>query len=171
MILIEIQDTLKAPPAENKTMKKATVLGVSVTTVFYTLSGVLGYGAFGNSAPGNLLTGFGFYNPFWVVDFANACVVVHLVGAYQVFVQPLFSFIEELCSRKWPRNRFILKNYHLNIPVYGLYKANLFKLVWRTGFVISTTLISMLLPFFNDVVGILGAVEFWPWIVYFPLER
>jgi len=34
MILIEIQDTLKSPPAENKTMKKATVLGVSVTTLF-----------------------------------------------------------------------------------------------------------------------------------------
>ena len=37
MILIEIQDTLKAPPAENKTMKKATMLGISVTTMFYTL--------------------------------------------------------------------------------------------------------------------------------------
>ena len=146
------------------------MLGVSVTTVFYTLSGVLGYGAFGNSAPGNLLTGFGFYNPFWVVDFANACVVVHLVGAYQVFVQPLFAFIEEWCSRKWPRNQFIHKNYHLNIPGYGLYKANLFRLVWRTGFVISKTLISMLLPFFNDVVGILGAVGFLPLTVYFLVE-
>ena len=93
MILIEIQDTLKAPPTENKTMKKAIVLSISVTTMFYMLSGVLGYGAFGNNAPGNILTGFGFYNPFWVVDFANACVVVHLVSAYQVFVQPLFFFI------------------------------------------------------------------------------
>jgi len=170
MILIEIQDTLKSPPAENKTMKKATVLGVSVTTLFYTLSGCFGYAAFGNSAPGNLLTGFGFYNPFWLVDFANACVVVHLVGAYQVFVQPLFAFIEEWCSHKWPRSQFIHKSYNINIPGYGLYKANLFRLVWRTCFVISTTLISMLLPFFNDVVGILGAVGFWPLTVYFPVE-
>jgi len=170
MILIEIQDTLKSPPAENKTMKKATLMGVSVTTLFYTLSGVFGYAAFGNSAPGNLLTGFGFYNPFWLVDLANACVVVHLVGAYQVFSQPLFAFIEEWSAKKWPRSQFIHKNYIVNIPMFGLYKANLFRLVWRTCFVISTTLISMLLPFFNDVVGILGAVGFWPLTVYFPVE-
>ena len=44
----------------------------------------MGYVAFGNEAPGNLLTGFGFYNPYWLVDFANACITVHLVGAYQV---------------------------------------------------------------------------------------
>ena len=35
---------------------------------------------------------------------------------------------------------------------------------------ISTTLISMLLPFFNDVVGILDAMGFWPLTVYFPVE-
>ncbi|KAH9291629.1 hypothetical protein KI387_043187, partial [Taxus chinensis] len=51
--------------------------------------------AFGENAPGNLFTGFGFYEPYWLVDFANACIVVHLVGAYQVFCQPLFAFIED----------------------------------------------------------------------------
>lgn len=35
---------------------------------------------------------------------------------------------------------------------------------------VTTTLISMLLPFFNDVVGILGAFGFWPLTVYFPVE-
>lgn len=35
---------------------------------------------------------------------------------------------------------------------------------------IVTTVISMLLPFFNDVVGILGAFGFWPLTVYFPVE-
>ncbi|MBA0849016.1 hypothetical protein Goshw_010073 [Gossypium schwendimanii] len=33
-----------------------------------------------------------------------------------------------------------------------------------------TTLISMLLPFFNDIVGLLGAIGFWPLTVYFPVE-
>lgn len=79
-----MQDTLKSSPPENKQMKKATATGIMASTVFYLLCGVLGYAAFGNDAPGNFLTGFGFYDPFWLVDLANICIVVHLLGAYQV---------------------------------------------------------------------------------------
>lgn len=32
------------------------------------------------------------------------------------------------------------------------------------------TLVAMLLPFFNDVVGFLGAFGFWPLTVFFPIE-
>lgn len=35
---------------------------------------------------------------------------------------------------------------------------------------IFTTTVSMILPFFNDVVGILGALAFFPLTVYFPVE-
>ena len=48
------------------------------------LCGCLGYAAFGQNAPRNLLIGFGFYEPYWLIDFANACIVVYLLGAYQV---------------------------------------------------------------------------------------
>ncbi|BBG95590.1 amino acid permease 3 [Prunus dulcis] len=63
LILIEIQDTVKSPPSEAKTMKKATIVSVATTTLFYMLCGCMGYAAFGDSSPGNLLTGFGFFNP------------------------------------------------------------------------------------------------------------
>lgn len=65
-------------------MKKAATVGIFVTTIFYMAVGLAGYAAFGEDAPGNLLTGFGFYDPYWLVNFANICIVVHLVGAYQV---------------------------------------------------------------------------------------
>lgn len=169
LILIEIQDTIKSRPAENKTMKKATLVGVTTTTVFYMLCGCMGYAAFGDNAPGNLLTGFGFYNPFWLIDIANAAIVIHLVGAYQVYCQPLFAFIEGWASKKWQDSDFINKEYALAIPFYGRFNVNLFRLVWRTAFVVTTTLISMLLPFFNNVVGLLGALAFWPLTVYFPV--
>lgn len=71
-------------------MKKATLMSISVTTIFYLLCGCMGYAAFGNNAPGNLLTGFGFYNPYWLLDIANVAIVVHLVGAYQVPQLTLF---------------------------------------------------------------------------------
>ncbi|KAK6259180.1 hypothetical protein SCA6_013654, partial [Theobroma cacao] len=170
IVLIEIQDTVKSPPAEAKTMKKATKLSIAITTAFYMLCGCMGYASFGDFAPGNLLTGFGFYNPFWLLDVANAAIVIHLVGAYQVFCQPIFAFIEKWATQRWAESNFITKEFKIPIPGYHPYKLNLFRLVWRTAFVILTTVISMLIPFFNDVMGIMGAFGFWPLTVYFPLE-
>ncbi|CAI9753037.1 unnamed protein product [Fraxinus pennsylvanica] len=51
IILIEIQDTVKSPPSEAKTMKKATLISTSVTTLFYMLCGCMGYAAFGDLSP------------------------------------------------------------------------------------------------------------------------
>lgn len=65
-------------------MKQATATAVAVTTMFYMLCGLLGYVAFGDNAPGNFLAGFGYFEPAWIVDLANVCIVIHLVGAYQV---------------------------------------------------------------------------------------
>lgn len=170
IILIEIQDTVKSPPSETKTMKKATLLSVIVTTAFYMMCGCFGYAAFGDSSPGNLLTGFGFYNPYWLLDIANAAIVIHLVGAYQVYCQPLFAFVEKWAAEMWPKSQFITKEIQVPIPGFRPFRLNLFRLVWRTAFVVLTTVISMLLPFFNDVVGLLGALGFWPLTVYFPVE-
>ncbi|XP_057769092.1 amino acid permease 3-like [Salvia miltiorrhiza] len=165
IILIEIQDTVKSPPSESKTMKKASLISTAVTTLFYMLCGCMGYAAFGDLAPGNLLTGFGFYNPFWLLDIANAAIVIHLVGAYQVYCQPLFAFVEKYAAARWPDSGFVNRD----VRIKG-FNVNVFRLVWRSVFVMVTTLISMLLPFFNDVVGILGAFGFWPLTVYFPVE-
>ncbi|KAJ4810347.1 Amino acid permease [Rhynchospora pubera] len=171
LILIEIQDTIKAPPpSEAKVMKRATIISVAVTTVFYMLCGCMGYAAFGDAAPGNLLTGFGFYNPFWLLDIANAAIVIHLVGAYQVYCQPLFAFVEKWALQTWPKSQFITKEITIPLGSTKSYNLNLFRLTWRSIFVVITTVISMLMPFFNDVVGFLGALGFWPLTVYFPVE-
>ncbi|KAE8817884.1 amino acid permease 3-like [Hordeum vulgare] len=99
-VLIEIQDTIKeAPPSEAAMTKKAMA--------FYVMCGCMGYAAFGNDAPDNLLTGFSFYEPFWLVDVANATIVVHLVGAYQVFCQPIFAFIERWAAVRWLNIGFV----------------------------------------------------------------
>ncbi|XP_066342631.1 amino acid permease 3-like [Miscanthus floridulus] len=167
IILIEIQDTIKAPPpSEAKVMKRATMVSVATTTVFYMLCGCMGYAAFGDAAPDNLLTGFGFYEPFWLLDIANVAIVVHLVGAYQVFCQPLFAFVEKWAAATWPDSAFIARE----LGRVGPFKLSAFRLAWRTAFVCLTTVVAMLLPFFGDVVGLLGAVSFWPLTVYFPIE-
>ncbi|OIT19608.1 amino acid permease 3 [Nicotiana attenuata] len=167
---IFLQDTIKSPPAEHKTMKKASILSIAITTVFYLLCGCMGYAAFGDDAPGNLLTGFGFFDPYWLLDIANAAIVIHLVGAYQVYCQPLFAFVEKWSAKKWSKSNFVTAEHDIPIPFVGVYQLNVFRVVWRTIFVILTTIIAMLLPFFNDVVGLLGALGFWPLTVYFPIE-
>lgn len=169
-VLIEIQDTVKSSPPENKAMKKASFVGILTTTLFYVLCGCVGYAAFGNDAPGNFLTGFGFYEPFWLIDFANVCIAVHLIGAYQVFCQPIFSFVERSCNQRWPENKFITREHDINIPFYGVYYLNSFRLVWRTLYVIVTAVVAMIFPFFNDFLGLIGAAAFWPLTVYFPIE-
>lgn len=166
-VLLEIQDTIKSPPSEVKTMKKAAKLSIAVTTTFYMLCGCVGYAAFGDSAPGNLLAGFGFHKLYWLIDIANAAIVIHLVGAYQVYAQPLFAFVEKEAAKRWPK---IDKEFQISIPGLQSYNQNVFSLVWRTVFVIITTVISMLLPFFNDILGVIGALGFWPLTVYFPVE-
>lgn len=172
-MLISSQDTLKSPPSEAKTMKKANLLSTMVTTTFYMLCGCLGFAAVGDLAPGNLLTGFAFHNPFWLLDIANVAIVIHLLGAYQVFSQPVFAFIEKWVSENCHNSKFVTKEIKI-ILIPGItrrpYSLNLFRLVFRTCFVILTTVIAMMLPFFNDVLGIMGAVGFWPLTVYFPME-
>ncbi|KAH0866503.1 hypothetical protein HID58_083714 [Brassica napus] len=178
VVLVEIQacilsirdDTLRSSPPENKVMKKASLAGVSTTTGFYILCGCIGYAAFGNQAPGDFLTDFGFYEPYWLIDFANACIAVHLIAAYQVFAQPIFQFIEKKCNKAWPESNFITKDYSINIPLLGKCRINFFRLVWRSTYVILTTVAAMIFPFFNAILGLIGALTFWPLTVYFPVE-
>ncbi|MBA0783471.1 hypothetical protein Gotri_001180 [Gossypium trilobum] len=170
LILIEIQDTLKSPPSEKDTMKTASIISISATTFFYLCCGALGYAAFGDKTPGNLLTGFGFYEPYWLIDFANMCIVLHLVGGYQVYSQPLFANVEKWVSVKFPDSGIIHKDFKLKLPLLPAFKLNVLRLCFRTIFVASTTIIAMLFPYFNQVLGVLGGIYFWPLSIYFPVQ-
>ncbi|CAI0449121.1 unnamed protein product [Linum tenue] len=169
-VLIEIQDTLKSSPAENKTMKRASFVGISTTTIFYLLCGCVGYAAFGEDAPGDLLSGF--HQPLWLLNVANVSLAIHLIGAYQVFVQPIFSLVESSCRQRWPEVKFVTADHQITIPFLGGtgFHVNCFILVWRSAYVAVTTVLAMLLPFFNVFLALIGAASFWPLTVYFPIE-
>ncbi|WJX37367.1 hypothetical protein P8452_25135 [Trifolium repens] len=170
MLFLEIQDTLESPPAENKTMKKASMISICITTFFYLCCGGFGYAAFGNDTPGNLLTGFGFYEPFWLIDLANVCIIIHLVGGYQIFSQPIYSTVDRWCSRKFPKSGFVNDFHKVRLPLLPAFEINLFRFCSRTTYVISTTGLAILFPYFNQVLGVLGGINFWPLAIYFPVE-
>ncbi|CAA0814044.1 Probable amino acid permease 7 [Striga hermonthica] len=170
MIVLHIQDTLRSPPPEGVTMKRAAVISMCITTFFYLSCGGFGYAAFGDQTPGNLLTDFGFYEPYWLVDFANACVVVHLVGGYQIYTQPVFAAMDKWSADRFPGSTFVNKQYILKLPLLPEWNLNLQRLCFRTAYVSSTTAIAMVLPYFNQVLGVSGAITFWPLAIYFPVE-
>lgn len=170
LVLIEIQDTLKSGPPENKVMKKASLIGVSTTTAFYMLCGVIGYLAFGNAAPGNFLTGFGFYDPFWLIGIGNICIVIHLLGAYQVFCQPVFQLAETWTQNRWSNRRFLTPDCTFAIPLLGSFSFSLWRVIWRMIYVIATAAIAISFPFFNSFLGIVGGLAFWPLTVHFPVQ-
>uniref|UniRef100_K7MWR2 Amino acid transporter transmembrane domain-containing protein n=1 Tax=Glycine max TaxID=3847 RepID=K7MWR2_SOYBN len=80
ILLLQIQSLLH----ENQTMKKASMIAIFIRTFFYLCCRCFGYASFGNDTLGNLLTGFGFFEPFWLIDLANAFIILHLVGGYQL---------------------------------------------------------------------------------------
>ncbi|KAL6344782.1 hypothetical protein AAG906_002688 [Vitis piasezkii] len=171
LVLIEVQDTIKSSKSEIKVMKKANMAGVLITTTLYLSCACFGYAAFGNYAHGNMLTGFGFYEPFWLIDLANIFIVVHLVGAYQVLAQPVFSAVESQARRRWPKSKFVTEEYPVGIGNKTLnFSINFLRLTWRTVFVGLVTSVAMAFPFFNEVLALLGAISYWPLTVYFPVN-
>ncbi|KAI8466468.1 MAG: transmembrane amino acid transporter protein-domain-containing protein [Monoraphidium minutum] len=150
-VLLEVQDTLHEPPKSTLTMKRAVLASMGVTFVFYMSVGITGYAALGDATPGNILTGYA--SPAALVTAANAMVLVHMVPAYQVFSQPVFHMMEAALGR-W---RFAAAH-----PLAV-------RLVLRSLYVVATTAVACAMPFFSDIIGLIGALVFWPSTVYFPI--
>jgi hypothetical protein len=118
------------------------------------LVSIFGYMALGDAVPGDILTGFD--GPYSVVVAANVMVLVHMISAYQVFSQPVFHGFEEMartCLPCWRRR-----------PAWAL------RVLVRTLYVICTTAIACLMPFFTEIIGLVGALVFFPAAVYFPVR-
>jgi hypothetical protein len=86
-------------------MRKGNVVAIPAATFFF-----LRVGCFGlrlrrlrqQRAPGNLLTGFGFYKPYWLVDFANTCIILHILGGYQVCHRSILNWRSDFLSAASP---------------------------------------------------------------------
>ncbi|CAI9283441.1 unnamed protein product [Lactuca saligna] len=156
LILLEIQSTLKTPPSQKETMKKASSIAIFTTSFFYLCCGGCGYAAFGDSTPGNLLTGFGFYEPFWLIDFGNACIVLHLVGGYQIYSQTLFAIVERWYAEKFPES-MLARERDVRVCLFITIKSvNPVRICFRTIYVILTMSVGMMFPYFNQVVAFAG---------------
>ncbi|KAL6215548.1 hypothetical protein ACLB2K_014977 [Fragaria x ananassa] len=167
LVLFDIQDTLKSLPPENKVMKRAVVIGGLTMALLFTMCGSFGYAAFGNKTPENLLAGFGDEMPwaFWLLDLANFGIVVHIV----VLCQPVSRIVELLATSRWPKSNFFTKENPVGLGNMK-FNLNMFRLTWRTFYVVVVTVIAMAMPSFTNMLALLGAIGYWPLIVYVPIE-
>lgn len=91
-------------------------------------------------------------------------------NALQIYSQPLFATVERKMAEKHPTSKFVNNEYTIKPPLMPGFKLNLFRVCFRSAYVASTTLISILFPYFNEVLAVLGALNFWPLVIYFPVE-
>ncbi|GJM87772.1 hypothetical protein PR202_ga03763 [Eleusine coracana subsp. coracana] len=89
-----------------------------------------------------------------------------------VFAQPIFARLESCVACRWPDAKLINATYYVRVPWSSTATVAVapLKLVLRTILIMFTTLVAMLLPFFNAVLGLIGALGFWPLSVYFPVS-
>lgn len=153
-VLMEIQDTLHEPPKAVVNMKRAVNTGMGCSLMFYLAVSVTGYMALGDKVPGDILTGFS--EPAGVVGAANVMVLLHMLPAYQVFSQPVFHGLEMAATDHVPGAS--------RVPTLAL------RLVTRSLYVCFTTTVAVLMPFFTDIIGLVGALVFWPAAVYYPVR-
>ena len=96
------------------------------------------------------------------------CLCIYL--CWQVYSQPLFANVERWFVEKFPSSTFVNDNHTLKLPLLPEIRLNLLRLCFRSVYVVLTTAIAMLFPYFNQVLGVIGGLNFWPLSIYFPVE-
>jgi len=143
-VVPEIQATLAVPPRSSLSMMKA--IGVSYIVVFLTYYsvGISGYAAFGAAVEPDILLSI--KKPQVLVDIADVMVVLHVAAGYQVFAMPLFDVFEDFVRSKLSKRP----------------RPVVLRLCVRTLFVFFTTFIAILVPFFDDLMGLIASIGLMP---------
>lgn len=97
------------------------------------------------------------------------CHIFYLV-LVQVYSQPLFANVENWLRFKFPDSEFANRTYYLKLPLLPAFPLNFLRLTFRTAYVASTTGIAMIFPYFNQILGVLAGIIYYPLSIYFPVE-
>ncbi|KAJ9562882.1 LOW QUALITY PROTEIN: hypothetical protein OSB04_008042 [Centaurea solstitialis] len=184
MVLLEIQDTLSSPPAETSSPPPSICLPEA--------SGMQPLGTRcppkplnwiwvrrALLAPHRLCQFLCGSTPYWWISgttrfigvILNTNFITPFTNTNSVFSQPFFAFVEGWLAERYPQSQFVSRVYPLNPPFLPAFQVMPLRLCVRSLYVVTTTVIAMwLLPYFNQVLGILGALSFWPLSICFPLQ-
>ncbi|PRQ60366.1 putative amino acid transporter, transmembrane domain-containing protein [Rosa chinensis] len=150
-VVLEIQATLPSTPDKpsKKPMWKGVMLAYVVVALCYFPVALIGYWVFGNSVQDNILISL--EKPKWLIVIANAFVVIHVIGSYQVYAMPVFDTIEAA----------LVKQMNFK-PSYSL------RFISRNLFVAMTLFIGVTFPFFGGLLSFFGGFAFAPTTYFLP---
>ncbi|KIY93906.1 hypothetical protein MNEG_14056 [Monoraphidium neglectum] len=134
-----------------------------ITGILYFSVAISGFAALGHDTGSNIILSLS-NGPMWVRNMARIFVVIHVLAAYQrigvfvvilvlaayqVYSHPVFDWIETFFGTKRGCTAFS----------YGSWAS---RLVLRTIYVGLVTLVAILIPFFTDLMALIGAVAITP---------
>lgn len=99
-VVLEIQATIPSTPEKPSRipMWKGVVVAYVVVAICYFPVAFVCYYIFGNSVDDNILMTL--ENPIWLIATANAFVVIHVIGSYQIYAMPVFDMLETFLVKK-----------------------------------------------------------------------
>ncbi|VAH77643.1 unnamed protein product [Triticum turgidum subsp. durum] len=150
--IIIAQSATLAPPAAGK-MMKALVMCYSVIGFTFYLPSITGYWAFGSQVQSNILKSLmpdsgPALAPTWLLGLAVLFVLLQLLAIGLVYSQVAYEIMEKN-SADATQGKFSRRNL---VP----------RLLLRTLYLAFCALMAAMLPFFGDIVGVVGAVGFIP---------
>uniref|UniRef100_A0A7N0ZSN2 Amino acid transporter transmembrane domain-containing protein n=1 Tax=Kalanchoe fedtschenkoi TaxID=63787 RepID=A0A7N0ZSN2_KALFE len=144
-VVLEIQATIPSTPEKpsKKPMWKGVLFAYIIVALCYFPVALVGYRIFGNDVADNILLSL--EKPTWLIVTANAFVVVHVIGSYQLYAMPVFDMMETVLVKK------------LNFP-----PSLILRFVVRNLYVAFTMFVAITFPFFGGLLGFFGGFAFAP---------
>ncbi|ESQ28526.1 hypothetical protein EUTSA_v10019811mg [Eutrema salsugineum] len=149
-VVLEIQATIPSTPEKPSKipMWRGVVVAYIVVAICYFPVAFGCYYIFGNNVDDNILMSL--EKPTWLIVMANAFVVVHVIGSYQIFAMPVFDMLETFLVKKMMFGFFLQTPFHHSNPIS------------------LTMFVAICIPFFGGLLGFFGGFAFAPTTYYLP---
>ncbi len=133
-------------------------LAFILTGALYFSVAATGYWALGSAAGPNIILSLA-NGPAWARIMARLMVVVHVGAAYQVYAHPAFEAFESFVGGMFTDGRCCCGG----IIKIGYDDGGWFaRLVLRSAYVAGCTAVACVIPFFGELMGLIGAVAITP---------
>ncbi|KAF8028280.1 hypothetical protein BT93_E1016 [Corymbia citriodora subsp. variegata] len=150
-VVLEIQATIPSTPEKPSKgpMWRGVIVAYIIVAFCYFPVALIGYWKFGNLVDQDILITL--EKPKWLIAMANMFVVIHFIGAYQIYAMPVFDMIETV----------LVKKLHFK-------PRRTLRFVARTAYVAFTMFVAIAFPSIGPLLSFFGGFAFAPTTYFLP---